>query len=184
LNPALDDGVDSGPDARLASLREPNQTPLIYRTESSVALEGDYAPLKHKPWIRDQIEAWERSGGIEGTTLPDTGEPCVIIVTRGARSGQLQRTPLIRVELEGRYAAVGSGAGGPKNPGWVANIRAGSHVEVWDGQNRGDYMARELGGVERQDWWDRSVVAFAPYLEYQAMTERVIPVFVLEPARD
>jgi F420H(2)-dependent quinone reductase len=147
-----------------------------------VALKGEYAPLNTKQWIREQVEAWERSDGIDGTTLPDTGEPCVIMVNRGAKSGQLQRTPLIKVEFAGKYAAVGSGAGGPQNPAWVTNVRADPHVEVWDGPDRDDYTARELKGDERQDWWGRSVVAFPQYLEYKAATARVIPVFLLEPA--
>ena len=147
-----------------------------------MALEGEYAPLKHKPWICDHVEVWERSGGLKGTNLAGSGEPCVIIVNRGSVSGQLHRTPVIKVEREGQYAAVGSKAGGPKDPAWVANVRADPRVELWDGPARGDYTARELNGDERRDWWDRAVAAFPTYAEYQAMTERVIPVFLLAPS--
>jgi F420H(2)-dependent quinone reductase len=148
---------------------------------TSVPLAGDYAPMDPASWVREQIETWERSGGTEGTTLRDTGLPCVIVVNRGARSGQLHRTPLMRVEHEGSYLAVGSKGGAPKNPAWVANLRHDAEVEVWDGQQRGDYIARELEGDERAAWWERAVAAFSNYADYQQRTDRLIPVFVLEP---
>jgi F420H(2)-dependent quinone reductase len=146
-------------------------------------LEGDYAPPAPADWVREQIETWERSGGTEGTTLRDTGMPVVIVVNRGAISGKLHRTPLMRVEHDGSYLAVGSKGGAPKNPAWVANLRANPEVEVWDGPVRGDYVARELDeGDERTTWWDRGVAAYPPYTEYQTRCERLIPLFVLEPA--
>ena len=145
-------------------------------------LEGEFAELDPRDWVREQIETWERSGGTEGTTLRDTGLPCVIVVNRGVRSGQLRRTPLMRVEQEGSYLAVGSKGGAPENPAWVANLRADPKVEVWDGPARGDYVSRELEGDERASWWERAVAAFPPYADYQKRTERLIPVFVLEPA--
>ncbi len=145
-------------------------------------LQGEYAAPDPAGWVREQIETWERSGGTEGTTLRDTGLPIVIVVNRGVQSGQLHRTPLMRVEHEGSYLAVGSKGGAPKNPAWVANLRANPEVEVWDGPARGDYLARELEGEDRVDWWERAVDAFPNYAEYQQKTERLIPVFVLEPA--
>jgi F420H(2)-dependent quinone reductase len=145
-------------------------------------LEGEYAPPDPASWVREQIETWERSGGTEGTTLRDTGLPVVIVVNRGVRSGQLRRTPLMRVEHDGSYLAVGSKGGAPKNPAWVANLRAEPQVEVWDGPHRADLVARELEGGERDVWWERAVAAYPNYAEYQQKTERLIPVFVLEPA--
>lgn len=116
-------------------------------------LEGEYAPMDPADWVREQIETWERTGGTEGTTLRDTGMPVVIVVNRGVSSGQLRRTPLMRVEHDGSYLAVGSKGGAPKNPAWVANLRADPQVEIWDGPVRGDYVARELDDDERSGWW-------------------------------
>lgn len=144
-------------------------------------MQGEYAQPDPQDWVREQIEAWERSGGTQSTTLRDTGLPCVIVVNRGVRSGKLRRTPLMRVEHGGSYLAVGSKGGAPANPAWVANLRANPQVEVWDGPQRGDYIARELEGDERSPWWERAVAAFPNYAEYQEHTERLIPVFVLEP---
>jgi F420H(2)-dependent quinone reductase len=144
-------------------------------------LQGEYAPPAPAQWVRDQIEEWERSGGTEGTTLRGSDMPCVIVVNRGAKSGKLHRTPLMKVEHDGSYLAVGSKGGAPQNPAWVANLRADPHVEVWDGPEKGDYTSRELDGAERQVWWDRAAAVFPNYLEYQQKTERLIPVFLLEP---
>ncbi len=144
-------------------------------------LQGEFSNPNPAPWVRDQIETWERTGGTEGTTLGDTGLPVVIVVNRGARSGKLHRTPLMRVEHNGSFLAVGSKGGAPKNPVWVNNLRTHPEVEVWDGPLHGDYTARELEGDERATWWERAVAAFPNYADYQTKTERLIPVFVLEP---
>lgn len=143
-------------------------------------LEGEYAPSPSQ-WVRDQVELYESSGGTEGLTLADTGLPVVVVVNRGAKTGKIRKTPLMRVEHEGTYLAVGSKGGAPQNPVWVNNLRADPHVEVWDGQSRSDRVAREVSGEERATWWQRAVAAFPPYAEYQDKTQREIPVFVLEP---
>jgi deazaflavin-dependent oxidoreductase (nitroreductase family) len=146
-------------------------------------IQGEYKPSPAK-WVRDQVEEYERSGGTAGTTLLDTGRPVVVVTNVGAKSGQVRKTPLMRVEHDGKYAAVGSKGGAPKDPLWVANLRANPRVEVQDGTQRWDMVAREVAGAERDAWWERSVAAFPPYAEYQAKTDRLIPVFVLEPATD
>jgi F420H(2)-dependent quinone reductase len=147
-----------------------------------VPLTGEYAPPPKADWVREQLETWERSGGTEGTTLRDTGMPVVIVVNRGAKSGLLHRTPLMRVEHDGVYLAVGSKGGAPNDPVWVANLRANPQVEVWDGPAKRDYVVRELEpGDERDTWWERGVADYPPYTEYQQKCERLIPLFVLEP---
>ena len=143
-------------------------------------LDGEYEPSSQK-WVRDQVELYESSGGTQGTTLRDTGLPVVIVTNRGARSGKIRKTPLMRVEHEGRYAAVASQGGAPAHPAWYENLLAEPLVEVQDLAHKGDYRARELSGEEREQWWERAVAAFPPYAQYQRKTERQIPVFVLEP---
>ena len=143
-------------------------------------LEGEYEPSPAQ-WVRDQVEAYERSGGREGNTLRDTGLPVIIVTTRGNRSGKLRKTPLMRVEHEGRYAAVASKGGAPEHPTWYRNLLAHPHVELQDGPRKQDMVAREVHGEERAQWWERAVAAFPPYARYQEKTERQIPVLVLEP---
>ncbi len=80
------------------------------------------------------------------------------------------------------YAAVASKGGAPKHPAWYHNVKANPHVEVQDGSQHVDAVAREVEGSERQQWWDRAVAAYPPYADYQTKTDRQIPVFVIEPA--
>jgi len=143
-------------------------------------LEGDYAPSTAQ-WVRDQVELYESSGGTQGTTLRDTGLPVVLVTNRGAVSGKLHKTPVMRVEHDGRYAVVASKGGAPKHPDWYYNIRTNPLVELQDGPHKKDMIAREITGEERAQWWERSVAAYPPYADYQRKTERLIPIFVLEP---
>jgi deazaflavin-dependent oxidoreductase (nitroreductase family) len=146
-------------------------------------LEGEYEPSAWD-WVRDQVEAIESSGGTDGLTLFDTGIPVVIVTSRGAKSGKLRKNPVMRVEHDGKYAAIASKGGDPKNPTWYYNIKADPHVEVQDGAQKFDMVAREITGAEKAEWWTRGAAIYPPYDEYQAATDREIPVFVLEPATD
>lgn len=143
-------------------------------------LDGDYEPSA-TTWVRDQVELYESSGGTQGTTLPGSDLPVVIVTSRGARSGALRKTPLMRVEHGGRYAAVASQGGAPTHPSWYQNLLADPHVELQDGPSKQDMVARELSGQEREQWWERAVAAFPSYADYQRKTDRQIPVFLLEP---
>ncbi len=144
-----------------------------------MGLEGEYEPSR-AAWVREQVELYESSGGTRGTTLRDTGLPVVIMTNKGVSSGKLRKTPVMRVEHEGRYAAVASQGGAPTHPAWYYNLRAHPVVELQDGPDRRLMRAREVSGAERAQWWDRAVAAYPPYAEYQQRTQREIPVFVLE----
>ena len=144
-----------------------------------MAVNGEYVPSP-AAWVRDQVEEYEGSGGRQGTTLRDTGLPVVIVTNRGAKTGAVRKTPLMRVEHDGSYLAVGSKGGAPKNPVWVYNLRKNPDIVLQDGADKWEMTARELTGAERARWWERAVAAVPPYAEYQRRTQRVIPVFVLE----
>lgn len=144
-----------------------------------MALSGDYEPSP-KGYVRDQVERYESSGGTEGTTM--RGKPVIILTTLGAKSGKIRKTPLMRVEHDGRYAVVASLGGAPQHPVWYHNIVAHPTVELQDGPTKYELVAREVTGDEKALWWDRAVEAWPDYAEYQTKTERQIPVFVLEPA--
>ena len=131
--------------------------------------------------MREQVELYEGSGGTQGTTLRDTGLPVVIVTNRGVKTGKVRKTPVMRVEHDGRYAMVASKGGAPRHPVWYYNVRANPLVEVQDGAHKQDMTAREVSGEERAAWWERAVAAYPPYAEYQQKTTRQIPVFVLEP---
>ncbi|NLE70898.1 MAG: nitroreductase family deazaflavin-dependent oxidoreductase [Actinomycetales bacterium] len=144
-------------------------------------LTGEYAPSPSDR-ARTQVERFEASGGREANTLD--GVPIVVLTTVGAKTGKLRKTPLMRVEHEGRYAVVASMGGAPKHPVWYHNVVAHPHVELQDGPVKRDYVARELSGAEREEWWARAVAVWPDYARYQERTSRVIPVFLLEPLED
>ncbi|GAA3205478.1 nitroreductase family deazaflavin-dependent oxidoreductase [Nonomuraea helvata] len=143
-------------------------------------LAGEYEPSPTQ-WVREQVELYESSGGTKGTTLLDTGMPVILLTTLGVKSGKIRKTPLMRVEHEGRYAAVASLGGAPEHPVWYFNVKAHPHVELQDGPAKQDMKAREVTGAEKAEWWERAVSAYPPYADYQNKTDREIPVFVLEP---
>jgi F420H(2)-dependent quinone reductase len=141
-------------------------------------LHGEYEPSP-EDFVSEQVEAYERTGGTEGGTM--MGKPVIILTTKGARSGKLRKTPLMRVEHDGRYAVVASKGGAPEHPFWYHNIVATPQVELQDGADRREYRAHEATGEEKALWWERAVEAWPDYAEYQKKTDREIPLFVLEP---
>jgi deazaflavin-dependent oxidoreductase (nitroreductase family) len=143
-----------------------------------MALTGEYAPST-SDWARKQLETFERSNGEKGNTL--RGMPIIVVTSIGAQSGKLRKTPLMRVEHEGEYAAVASLGGSPKHPVWYYNLKKQPRVELQDGPVKKDYIAREVTGPEKAIWWERAVAAYPDYADYQKKTTRQIPVFVLTP---
>lgn len=143
-------------------------------------LQGEYAEEK-TGWVKKQLTTIDESGTTESVDI--MGMPVVVYTMRGAKSGKLRRVPLMRVEHDGVYAAVASKGGAPEHPAWFHNIKANPEVEVQDGTATRDAVAREITGAEREQWWERAVAAYPPYAEYQTKTDRLIPVFLVEPAK-
>ena len=141
---------------------------------------ADYIPPT-LDWVREQVELYEGSNGTEGTTLRDTSMPCIIVTHTGNKTGGIRKIPLMRVEVDGSYVLVGSYGGRPKNPVWVYNIRANPDVEIRDKTEVFQMRVREVTeDPERQRLWGASAAAYPPYNEYQAKTDRKIPVFIAE----
>lgn len=143
----------------------------------SAKFDGEYGPSTWD-WVREQADDYEASNGSEANTLRDTGLPIIVMTTVGHRSGLVRKVPLMRVEHEGEYAIVGSKGGAPAHPGWYHNLMADSTVLIQDGPEPFETTVRLVGGDERAEWWERCVAAFPPYAEYQAKTDREIPVFI------
>ena len=76
-------------------------------------LNGEYAPST-SDWAREQAEAYEASGGTE--RADNRGRPIIVLTSVGAKTGQLRKTALQRVEHDGRYAVVASKGGTPEPP--------------------------------------------------------------------
>jgi deazaflavin-dependent oxidoreductase (nitroreductase family) len=144
-----------------------------------VSIQGEYDP---SPWkfVAEQVALYEATGGAEGGMLQ--GRPVVILSTLGRQSGNVRKTPLMRVEHNGAYAVIASMGGAPKHPVWYLNLVASPAVTLQDGPIVYEMVAREVRGDAKARWWARAVEAFPPYAEYQSKTDRRIPVVILEPA--
>lgn len=140
----------------------------------------EYEPSPWEP-IAEEVARYERSGGTEPSDL--VGDEWIVLWTLGARSGKVRKTPLVRVaDGEGNYAVIGSMGGAPTHPQWVHNVRARPVARLQDGTDPLDYDVREVDGDEKAEWWSRAVQVWPAYDEYQAATDRTIPLFVLTPS--
>ncbi|MCW2601439.1 MAG: aclJ [Frankiales bacterium] len=135
---------------------------------------GEYEPSSEQ-WVRAEVEHIERTGG---SAFRD--RPVVLLTTLGARTGKVRKTPLMRVEHAGAYAAVASMAGADRHPQWYFNVLAHPQVELRDRGVRLLLTAREASGTERARWWSRACTVFPSYVDYQSRTRRHIPLLLLE----
>jgi deazaflavin-dependent oxidoreductase (nitroreductase family) len=141
-------------------------------------LTGEYEPSPSE-FVARQVAQYEATGGKEGAVLQ--GKPTVILTTTGRKSGKLRKTPLMRVEDGGRYVVVASLGGAPRHPVWYLNLLEHPDVTLQDGADVFDLRARVATPEEKAAWWPRAVEAWPDYANYQAKTERDIPVVILEP---
>src|SRR6266508_4352724 len=131
----------------------------------------EYAPSAFR-WVRDQVEAYERSGGREANTLRDTGLPVIIVTMRGNKTGKVRKIALMRVEHDGEYALVASKGGAPEHPVWYYNLIANpDEVTIQDGAEPFASQMRQARGDERRVWWERAIAAYPPYADYQRKAE-------------
>jgi len=141
-------------------------------------LRGEYEPSP-STWVADQVGDFEASGGAEHNTL--RGVPIVVLTTRGRRTGKLRKAALMRVEHDGTYVVVASMGGAPTHPVWYLNLLDDPDVTLQDGDRVMDARARTASPEERAEWWPRATAVWPDYDEYQARTEREIPIVIVEP---
>ena len=141
-------------------------------------LTGEYQPSQNDR-TRKQVELYEATNGVKGGTL--AGKPVIILTFKGAKSGKIRKTPLMRIEHNGIYAVVASNAGAPTHSSWYNNIVANPIVELQDGAVKQDLRVREVFGEEKNEWWKRADAAYPEFPAYRARAGREIPVLVLEP---
>jgi deazaflavin-dependent oxidoreductase (nitroreductase family) len=145
-----------------------------------MTLVGEYVPSKAQ-WVRDQVEKFEATDGQEANTLRDSDDPIVVITSVGAKSGNLRKNPVMRVERDGIYVAIASKGGADDQPEWYYNFVAHPEVELQDGPVKKTYAVELVEGEERADLWQLAVDTWDTYASYQKKTEREIPVFKLTP---
>jgi deazaflavin-dependent oxidoreductase (nitroreductase family) len=104
------------------------------------------------------------------------------LITTGRKTGQEHEVTIYAFPDGDDLVVVGSYAGRPRDPDWAANLKANPSAKVRRGQDWVEHHVREVDGPERERLWAIVVEAFPMYETYQRRTDRVIPLFVLEPA--
>jgi deazaflavin-dependent oxidoreductase (nitroreductase family) len=124
------------------------------------------------------VRAYRETNGERGYIWNDA--PILLLTTKGRRSGQMRTTPLIFVRDGESVAVVGSKGGAPEHAEWYLNLQAEPRVEVQVKADVFPARARTADGPERARIWAEAVKAWPQYEDYQRLTERKIPVVVLE----
>ena len=127
----------------------------------------------------DHVERYLASDGDDGYEFH--GTECVVLTTRGRRTGAIRRSPLIRVRDGDRYLVVASMGGAPSHPSWYLNLGADPNVTIQDRGEVHEMVARTADPDEKAELWPRAVAQWPDYEAYQERTERDIPVVVCEP---
>jgi F420H(2)-dependent quinone reductase len=126
-------------------------------------LTGEYEPSQNHR-TREQVELYEATNGVKGGIL--NGKPVIVLTFKGAKSGKIRKTPLMRVEHNGTYAVVASNAGAPTHPFWYRNVVADPLVELQDGAVK-QMRAREVFGEKKDEWWKRAEAAYSEFPAYE-----------------
>ena len=108
--------------------------------------------------------------------------PCLLLTTTGRKSGAQREMPLIYGKHGNAHVVVASRGGTPTHPSWFLNLEANPAVKINVAGAESTGQARVATGTEREELWDMMVEIYPPYTDYQAKTERQIPVVVIDPA--
>jgi F420H(2)-dependent quinone reductase len=126
--------------------------------------------------------AYRMSGGHIGHRVP-FAPPMLLLDHVGAKSGTKRTSPLAYARDGDDFVIVASKGGNPRNPAWYHNLRAHPDTTVQVGTETIDVRARVAEGSERERLWPKVVEVYGGYEEYQARTDRQIPLVVLERRR-
>ena len=128
------------------------------------------------------INVWvyRMSSGRWMKTFPG-GFPICLVTTTGAKSGKKRRIALIHLPLGEQKLLVASQGGADTHPTWYHNVKAHPEVEIQTGAERRRYRARQVSDEEKRGLWPHLLSFYPAFDEYQARTDRNIPVFVCEP---
>jgi deazaflavin-dependent oxidoreductase (nitroreductase family) len=128
-------------------------------------------------WVKEHIDEYVATGGAQGHLW--RGVPTLLLTTKGRRSGELRRTALIYGRSGADYVVVASNGGAPTHPSWYLNLSADPHVTVQVGEEVFPATAREADPDEHETLWPEMAKIWPDYDNYQARTERTIPLIVL-----
>ncbi len=127
---------------------------------------------------RGIIEQFRANDGKVGP--PFEGAPLLVLHSTGAKSGKERLAPIVFQAVDGAWAVFASKAGAPDNPDWYHNLVANPAARIELGTETVDVTARVLEGDERSGIWEKQKELMPGFAEYEAKTDRVIPVVLLE----
>ena len=140
-----------------------------------------------KDWVTEHREMYLRSGGAEGHIMDVTAvgghafTTHCMIKYKGRKSGRTLITTLIYGDIGGEVVIVASKGGADHNPAWYLNIRDSKEIEFQVATQAFRASWREPAGAERDKVWNFMVDVFPAYADYQASTDRQIPLVMLKP---
>ncbi len=140
-------------------------------------------------WMVDHVGRYLASGGTDGhmytinaPNLPTMAVPSLLLTTTGRKSGEKFLFPLFYGQTGNSYFVIASKGGAPAHPGWYRNLLANPVVDVQVGTAKMQARARTASGAERAALWEKAVVIWPPFADYQRRAvDREIPVVVLDP---
>jgi deazaflavin-dependent oxidoreductase (nitroreductase family) len=124
------------------------------------------------------VEEFRGNAGVVGGMF--AGVPILLLHTKGAKSGAPRINPLAYRPVGDAWAVFGSFGGAPKNPAWYHNVLADPDVEIEVGTERFPVRARVTAGAEREEIWSAQKRDRSTFADYEAKTDREIPVILLE----
>jgi deazaflavin-dependent oxidoreductase (nitroreductase family) len=131
-------------------------------------------------WNRQIIEEFRANSGQVGGQF--AGAPLLLLHTTGARTGHERVNPMMYQDLGGPVAVFASKAGAPTHPDWYHNLLAHPEVTAEIGDESRPFVARRAVGEERERIWTKQKQDYPGFADYEARTDREIPVVVLDPA--
>ena len=149
--------------------------------ESSAAISA-----VRKDWVAEHREMYLASGGTEGHIMDirPVGGPYLgthlLIRYRGRKSGKTFITGLCYGAIGGEAVVVGSKGGADTHPEWYLNIKAAETIDFQIATQAFRATWREPAGTEREAVWDFMVKCFPFYAQYQASTERQLPLIMMQ----
>lgn len=150
-------------------------------------LDSPIVPKIIKWASRVNVRVYRATGGRIGGTWRigsafPRGVPVCLLTTKGRKTGLPRTQPLLHLIDGDRVILVASQGGLPKNPLWYLNLQSDPEVTVQIRREVRRMRARTADPAERAELWPRLVAMYADFDQYQAWTDRVIPVVICEPA--
>ena len=125
----------------------------------------------------EHVRVYRETGGAHGYHW--RGTEILLLTTTGRRSGEPRTTPLIERADGDRWVIVASKGGTPENPAWFENLMATGEATIQVKDDEIPVRASVAEGEERARLWSLMTEVWPAYDEYQARTEREIPVVIL-----